>query len=244
MRHDEIMDLLAAYTLDAVEPNETLEVEAHIDLCAECRDEVDKHRATAAYLVGTIDDAPPEIWERLLRQTAPQTVAALRPNRSRLGSRIGIAASLLIVAGIALQTARLDQAQVELAIAQQRNEQLETTLIAGDLERAASLASTNPESVTAVLEGGLGEGTIIILPNGIGFLIGDTLPALDHQHTYQLWAVQGGQVISAGILGSDPGVTTFTVDPSILEGLVITAERSGGVAKSQQTEASAWFVET
>lgn len=244
MRHDEIRELLGVYALDAVDRREAAAVEAHLAICPECRSEVDAHRAAASCLVDVSDEAPARVWDQLQDDIYRADVADSRVRRSNLSPFLGIAAALLVFAGLVVQTVRLDQTKAELALAEQRSSDLELALAAGDLQRAATLASANPSATTAVIEGSLGAGTVIILPNGVGFLIGENLPRLDEQHTYQLWAVQAGEVVSAGILGSSPGVTTFTIERELLEGLVITAEESGGVAQSQETVVSAWFPET
>ncbi|MEA3055576.1 MAG: hypothetical protein QOD30_1008, partial [Actinomycetota bacterium] len=48
--HDEIQELLGAYALDAVDPDERSDVEDHLRDCARCRAEVAEHRDTAAFL--------------------------------------------------------------------------------------------------------------------------------------------------------------------------------------------------
>jgi anti-sigma-K factor RskA len=55
------------------------------------------------------------------------------------------------------------------------------------------------------------------------------LPSLDKGQTYQLWAIEGNQPISLGLLGASPGRAAFTMagskSPSHLS---ITAEPVGG----------------
>ncbi len=85
--------------------------------------------------------------------------------------------------------------------------------------------------------------TIVMLPDGTGIVLSSSLLPLDTDRTYQLWAIQDGAVISAGLLGTDPGHVPFHVDPSRLDGLVITEERAGGVPVSGQPAVAAWFPE-
>jgi anti-sigma-K factor RskA len=55
------------------------------------------------------------------------------------------------------------------------------------------------------------------------------LPALDDGRTYQLWAIEGNQPISLGLLGSKPGRAAFTMAGSTRPShLSITAEPVGG----------------
>ena len=58
------------------------------------------------------------------------------------------------------------------------------------------------------------------------------MAALPSQETYQLWASIDGQLVSLGVLGSDPKVATFTFDSGAkVEAFAITAEQEGGVAQ-------------
>src|SRR5688572_29566740 len=65
MNHDDITDLLGAYALDAVEPDEASEIELHLRDCPRCRAEVAEHRETAAFLAHAGADAPADLWDRI-----------------------------------------------------------------------------------------------------------------------------------------------------------------------------------
>jgi hypothetical protein len=71
-----------------------------------------------------------------------------------------------------------------------------------------------------------------------GYLVKDNLRPLPTGGTYQLWALGGPDPISAGVLGRDPGVVAFTVDPSA-SGLAITPEREGGVVAPEHPPVAA-----
>lgn len=84
MSHDEIQELLGAFALDAVDPEEAIEVEAHLPTCARCRAEVAEHREVAGLLAHTGNDAPQALWDRIAASLdAPQPpmrlAAAPRP---------------------------------------------------------------------------------------------------------------------------------------------------------------------
>lgn len=64
-RHDELRDLLGAYALDAVDPDEALLVEAHLRECPQCRAEVEQHRSVAALLGNVGAAAPAGLWDRI-----------------------------------------------------------------------------------------------------------------------------------------------------------------------------------
>ncbi len=72
--------------------------------------------------------------------------------------------------------------------------------------------------------------------DGTGFLLSDSLPPLGPERTYQLWAIVGAgdstRVISAGILGNDPGVAQFSSVGDI-QAFAITDEVAGGVVVAE-----------
>ena len=83
----------------------------------------------------------------------------------------------------------------------------------------------------------------VILPDGRGYLAEDNLRRLPAGRTYQLWALGGEEPISAGVLGADPRIMPFAVDPRIT-GLAITSELAGGVVASRNQPVAAGEVQT
>src|SRR5690606_8988181 len=78
---------------------------------------------------------------------------------------------------------------------------------------------TDPDETMAV--------QVIVDPQGHAFLMADVLPALDDEHTYQLWAAEGDQMISLGLLGSAPTMSVVGVDQAVTT-LALTIEPVGG----------------
>lgn len=68
---------------------------------------------------------------------------------------------------------------------------------------------------------------VVVDPQGHAFLMADVLPALDDEHTYQLWAAEGDQMVSLGLLGSAPSMSVVGVDPAVTT-LALTVEPLGG----------------
>ena len=68
---------------------------------------------------------------------------------------------------------------------------------------------------------------VVVDTQGHAFLMADVLPALDDQHTYQLWAAEGDQMVSLGLLGSAPSMSVVGVDPAVTT-LALTVEPMGG----------------
>ncbi len=65
MDHAEIQELLGAYALDAVEPDEAAQIERHLAGCPQCAAEVASYREVAGLLGSAEGLAPPGLWDRI-----------------------------------------------------------------------------------------------------------------------------------------------------------------------------------
>jgi len=63
--HDVVQDLLGAFSLDAVEADEAVEVERHLEVCARCRQELSGYREVTSLLAHGGGEAPAGLWERI-----------------------------------------------------------------------------------------------------------------------------------------------------------------------------------
>lgn len=254
----QVEDLLGAYALNALEDDEVLLVDQHLSTCASCRDELANHRETAALLAGPPIPPPDRVWDRIVAEIAPAAsveeiapVVPLRRSEGRLGTvstrwLAGVAAAVAVVAlGLAVvaQSGRIGTLNDQVAAQQQEIASLATALQNDPLQRAVAAALESPDALVANLtaDGTEASMQIVVLPDGTGYVHSNTLAALPADATYQLWAVVDDRVISAGVLGNDPRVIPFHVDPDGLQGLVITEEVAGGVAQSEADPVVAWF---
>ena len=244
--HDEIAELLGAYALDAVDPDEAAAVEAHLAVCPRCAAEVADHREVAAMLAhsgapapeglwtrisASLEEAPPEMDLRLTRPgSASDDVGDLAERRQRRSvprwlPGAAVAAALVVVALVAgiLITGDDDPAG-------DRSDQIATPA----LEDVARDVMNDSEATKVMLRSPEGEmeTQVAIGADGSGYLMGNTLPALDDSQTYQLWGITGDLVVSLGVLGPSPGVVAFRADPT-LEALAITQEVAPGVVSSE-----------
>ena len=243
--HTDIEELLGAYALDAVDDDEKAAVEAHLPTCPRCAAEVAEHREVAAQLANTGADAPEGVWARIvasLEETPPTLdifgpqsparpdpapgdadVVSLADRRSiRHWLPMSAAAAALVVVGlVAGFLVADDPTPTQPEIAQP------------DLADVARRMLNDPGSIEVELvsSGSDVEARAVVGPDGSGYLLGTSLPALDEAQTYQLWGVRDDAVISLGILGRAPDVVAFHLDDSI-DALAITAEVAGGVEKS------------
>jgi len=254
--HSEIQELLGVYALHAVDAAEAAVIEGHVEYCYECRQELAEHREVASLLSATEKFAPIQLWDTIASRvsddprskeapeaTPPAVVVPLR--RSWLRPVAAAAVVALIVGATVVQSARLGAANNELAAEQAKvaalTEQIESPpldtspLDTSPLETAATQALAGAASQRLLLGSDVNasNATIVVMPDGTGYLTEHTLQPLPPDRTYQLWALIDGKIISAGILGSDPGIVPFRIDPQELEGFAITEEIRGGVAASQ-----------
>jgi hypothetical protein len=256
--HEDLRDLLGVYALNAVDQEERACVEAHLDGCDECAQEVREHTEVAGLLIEADTSAPTVLWDRIRDDalTPYSTIHATdsdvrqlesapsieRAARWRMIATVAAVAALTVLVGV--QTIRLDAASTRLEGADAQIAAFERAIAEGDYQALVGLAAAAPGARTVDLAGDAGAASAVILPDGSGYVEVTKLDPIDELHTYQLWAIIDGEVISAGILGGHSDVAPFQVDLELLEGLVVTEELAGGVAVSDQPAVSAWLAET
>jgi anti-sigma-K factor RskA len=245
MSHDEASDLLGAYALDAVDGDEFTELEAHLETCPRCRAELDSLRDVAAAMGNSVEPPPEGLWSQIAVRLpelqgdhepppmprlvgeddspfrSPASYVDAKPRRRIMGTTVGAiavaAAAVAIVLGIGL--VRADNKVSNLQAAQAAP------------SAAVTAALTAPGHRVIALDAGPHEqqAQVVVLPSGQGYLVSSTLPALDKGRTYQLWAIEGNQPISLGLLGGSPSHAAFTMAGSTRPShLSITAEPAGG----------------
>ena len=235
LTHAEATELLGAYALDAVEVDERDAVERHLNECPRCRAEVADHRTVASFLGSAGGRAPDGLWDRIagsLEEAPPElNLAPVVPIKQRrsVSLRVGAAAAAIaaaVIAVLGLEVVHLNNQVDNLAAPSQPN---------SELLSAASRALVDPQAKRVAMRSNDGSisAEAALLPDGTGFLFANDLPALPNDRTYQLWALAGGQKISAGVLGASPQVVAFRYAPSDLSGFAVTAEQAGGVSVSQ-----------
>jgi anti-sigma factor RsiW len=248
--HDDIAELLGAYALNAVDPDERSLVDAHLADCPRCRAELHDHLQVAAMLGNAGGDAPEGLWERIAgtleeapppmrlaipaASSAPQQTVPARnvvpiASRRRTGGRVVVglvgAAAALVIALLGVKVVEQDD---EL-------DRISAALEADTMLSAANAALLDPDAIQTTLTSADGRlsAAAVVLPDGTGYLMADGLPGLDSARTYQLWGQTGGGLISLGLLGAEPGeVVPFQAGGEVAA-LAITEEVSGGVAQSE-----------
>ena len=245
MEHDEVAELLGAYALDAVDPDEREAIEAHLAQCPRCAAEVADHREVAAMLAYTGAPAPEGVWSKIvdsLEESPPAlqlpvtgSAGTPRPDhrdeladrRARRTSRplfLGAAAAVLVVvalfAGVVIGSN--DDGPADTEFAADSIADIARRSLNDPQARKVALSSPDDEEISA---------TAAVHEDGSGYLLGTSLPALDPRETYQLWGIREETVVSLGVLGHSPDVVAFHADPAT-EALAITVETAGGVPVS------------
>ena len=222
---DDVESLLGAYALDALSTGERRRVEAALAADPSLEESAALDLAVAAALAeGTVeagDHASAVLWKRIEVATRPlsgrQSARYSRGWRGWLGAAAA-ATALAALVGLAVVVARQF----------------------GDISRfhdnplavAADDARDQLGTRVVSLEGDV-PAEVVLAADGTGYLLTPEAPALPSDQTYQLWAIVGEQVISAGVLGPAPEVAAFHVTGEVA-GFALTVEVAGGVVSSGQ----------
>ncbi len=241
LSHEEAVELLGAYALDALDPVEHQAVDRHVAGCPACRMEVAEHREVAGLLTPGWGTPPAAVWDRIaasLEETPPALdmapVIAMKPReapvttgsagrpRRRFGAGIAAMVAVAAMAVVGVLGVRLIEDRPDRDYAA-RLEQSVDAALADPSARTVQLASTD----------GRRSAEAVVLPDGTGYLVNDNLPVLPGDRTYQMWAVVGAAKISVGVLGPEPGIVPFKMHGDV-SALAITEEIAGGVVASRQ----------
>jgi anti-sigma-K factor RskA len=228
--HEEIQELLGAYALDAVDADEAMVVEVHLEECPRCRAEVAQHREVASLLVGAPQgEAPPGVWDKIAADLGdtPSPV----PIEEAFGARRR--PLLRVLVGLAAAAAVVLLAVLGGLVVDQRSElgDLRDTVASGEFDSWVADALAQPGTRVVSLTGPAPDvsARAIVREDGEGLLLSDDLPELETGGTYQLWGLTAGRqdVVSLGVLGPDPSRSPFHAEGAV-DTLAVTREPVGG----------------
>ena len=241
-RHEE---LLPAYALGAVDGEDLREMESHLATgCAECRRQLDLWQGDLEELAASVEPvAPSEMVRRRVQKLAGAPAA--RPRTSRWPAIVA-AASLLIAAWAGWRQARLGDELERLGAERDRLAQQvsgldqQLGLARAEADRMAeSLAIITSPGSQAIVLAGLGpspnaKGHTFVNPErGKAVFYAFDLPALTPDKTYQLWWIEGGKPVSAGVFQVDErGTGSVRVERAptgATDAWAVTVEPAGGV---------------
>jgi anti-sigma factor RsiW len=251
----DIEELLGAYALDAVEPDEAEEIEAHLVTCPRCRAELAEHREVVGLFAYSGQSAPPGLWDRItagMQETPPELrldrirASMVTPDEGRdgplapvvsMGSRraAGTTArrSIRARAFVALASAAaviVAVLGVALVHTQHRADQHSAVPTLADVH--AALAQKGSRKVVLTSSSGGARLDAVVTPSGVSYLYDPDLTPLGSDHTYQIWGFVGKEQISYGLLGTDPSsVVRFDAGAGV-RALAVTEEVATGVVVS------------
>jgi type IV secretory pathway VirB2 component (pilin) len=244
MSHEEVAQLLGAFALDAVDPDEADAIRRHLDECPRCASEVAEHWEVTGLIANVGVDAPAELWDRIAARIEAAPVGARRPAPLQLTSpstspsgasrrayqRVALsvvgtiaAAAAVVAVVLAVQVGRLDQRVGQLAVASRQTgitQAVQAALLDPNVQKVTLAATGTSPTGSSATTGPASPGTgaraavVVIDPDGSAFVLNTGLPRLAADRTYQLWGVVRGQTVSLGLLGSHPRDVAFTVNPS------------------------------
>lgn len=207
---------LSAYILGALEADEAVALESHLEQCDRCRDELRWLQPAVDMLPESIEqlDPPPALRERLLAEvraeageTAPQPREAVERRRSGGGWR-----SFFPRPAVALGTVALVAAAIAgYSIGVGGDDEATTTTVAA---KAAG-------GLRATLESSGDEGTLQMTG----------LQQAPSAHVYQAWVQHGEQVEPLSLFDARHNGTANVAIPHSLEGadaVMVTIEPRGG----------------
>jgi anti-sigma-K factor RskA len=231
MTHDEAGDLLGAYALDAVDGDEFTELEEHLETCPRCRAELDSLREVAAAMGNSVEPVPEGLWSQIalrlpdhqededpppMPRLAQEARTPFRAPAAGTTRRRRIMVSAIGAIAVAAASVAVDNKVSNLQAA----------------SPAVTAALRAPGHQLVVLDSSTSkteQAKVVVLPSGQGYLVSSALPSLDKGRTYQLWAIEGNQPVSLGLLGGSPGQAAFTMAGATRPThLSITAEPAGG----------------
>ena len=224
MEENHVVELLPAYSLDALEPAEATAVEAHLRNCEECQNELESYRMIAGDLALAVAPRRPaaDLRERIIQKTTEgEATAHLNTFKvdfeavknwfSRLTLAWGVV-SLVLLIFLAVNNLNLRQ-------------QLQQPPVVGEFYVVAMSATDRaPEA----------SGVLVISGDGMdGTLVVEHLPHLEKVNQYQLWLIQNGQRISGGVFSLEEdgyGYLVVTSPASLLsyDSFGVTIEPYGG----------------
>ncbi len=241
MTHEEASELLGAYALDAVEPDEHTQLEEHLATCPRCRAELDGLREVTGFMGNSVESLPEGLWSTIAARLPPrqdeepppmpQLVLEPRQPAEPPGRRSSTWAALATLGAIAVAAAAVAIVLgVDLVRADDQVTNLQQAMAVHPPQSIAQALRT-PGHRIVNLETALRVpvAKFVLVPDGRGFLVHSRLPTLSDGHTYQLWAIVGSRPISLGLLGRAPGPASFTMSgaPTASQ-LAVTEEPVGG----------------
>jgi len=224
--HEQFADDLALLALGALQGDERLTVEKHLEGCSSCRRELERLRGDMALLaISASGPAPPRrSRDRLLKAIARERRAQKSTERraSFLWTFLPwlAAAALLLLAGffwqqsdrLSQQVARLQDQSAQQQAQLERAREVVSTLTSTDAMRVTLVAAQAPPQP---------QGKAIYVRDRSSLIfLASNLPALPPQKAYELWLIPtNGAPIPAGVFKPDARGSATVIEPPLPAGV-------------------------
>lgn len=239
MSHDDASELLAPLALDALDNDARAEVEAHVETCAECQNELDGLREVATALGNTIESPPEGLWDKIAGRlydterdmaTLPRLLTEYPASDARRARRVVRRARVVVVTTLLAAAAAIFALSINLSSENDQVANLQRAMGTSAVHEA--LATPGHRLVTLTGRAHQVLATFVLLSDGTGYLVSSKMRSLPSGETYQLWGIVAGKAVSIGVMGSSPHDAAFTLasspGPSLL---AVTVEPAGGTQK-------------
>lgn len=207
----EMHDLIAPYALDALDADEAIRFEAHLETCGSCRAELARLTDDVADLAESVAVVPPaRVKESVLEEIGDRTdatVTPLQPKRSIGWLVAGAAAAMaLVFFGLWMTTnSRLEEANQVAAV----YEASDATILEVDTANGPARFVYSPSLERGVFNGG-------------------ELTRLSESDVYQLWLIgEEGPEPAGTFMSGQADVLVEATEPGLT--LAMTIEPSPGV---------------
>ena len=251
MTHDEVLAELGAYTLDSLTPDERAAIDAHLQSCASCREELRAMSVAAAGMGTSVPlrplarDRSAAVKRRLLARAeadktgvTPIRSAAIPARPSRLPWWVAAAASVAFIVAM-YQRAEIARDRDEIAATYAQEflgiNALRDSLAARERTLAA-MAGPDVKVVDLVANNRRPNARMFWAQStNTWTMFAHDLPAPATGRTYQLWLItRTGERISAGTFIPDPSGNAvvsaqYALDRNALSAIAVTDEPAGGV---------------
>ena len=205
----DLHELTAGYALDALDPDEHAQYEAHLATCEPCRDELQGFWQVSASLARAAGgpQPPAALRGRILEQARSERPKVV-PLRRRFTLPVLLPAAVAAVAAIAIGIWAVG--------------------LSRDLDDANDRLAVLGDPNAQVFETAKGEANLVVTPSGEAALVVRMLAPAPAGKDYQIWVFENGVPKSAGLF-ERPGVTRLTrpVEPG--QTVAVTVEPDGGL---------------
>jgi anti-sigma factor RsiW len=221
MGTEALHDLTAAYALDALDPDERREYEAHLARCERCRTELASlSEAATALAYGVYAPAPPpQLRDRILERARAErpNVVPLRP-RWAVPAAAAAVVAVAAVAALAVWISSLQNKVDRLQTRSAKQAQVTAILSAPGARRIQSGARVR----------------LVVTPQGSAALVLTRLAAR-RDGVYEAWVATSGAPKPAGVFNSGGSVTAVPLELPVQKGalVMVTRERHRVAAPTQ-----------